>query len=707
MALTPKVQKEFAGFDMEQVMPKLGYTGPNQIDDIRKFLTANPNAARKLDKWGTMASKMIRGEAVDTVFRSQVSTPNLVGNNKPPQQAPSQVKTAINNPSQQPRVQMQEGGDVENPAPTTGQTPAMQKTAEIMDDPFAAVGSDVKLKPDLVTDEQIKSGEIAAGTGQLKDRKPEKYIGTDPIVIPFEESALGTGTGTGTKRLATGDTVNVVDTVVEATVPEALADISVHKAQDDIDKKAAVEKPVGVVSEEAQVDPAQLPPDKLAQLDLKAPQLGEAQKVIAPDKRVVEGGELIEGVADAAKASKFVEGVEAATGAPSSAATVKGQLTSLMEDFEGSEPPAWAAGGMRQAVAALAKRGMSASSLAGQAIVQAAMESAMPIAMADAQTTAQFESMNLSNRQQMAMLRAEKRAQFMGQEFDQDFQARVQNAAKVSDIANMNFSAEQTIALENARMAQTVDLTNLSNRQAKLMADVAAMTQVDLTNLNNRQQAAVQNAKSFLEMDMSNLEIDQQAAMFEAQSRVQALFTDVAAENAAEQFDQETSKFFASLEAQTSQYNAGQANAIAQYNAGQENTMLQFYENLDNNREQFNAENQLEIASSNAKWRQSITTQNNALTNASNQINAQTALGLTNTAYNNMWQRDRDILDFTFSTAKAAKQQQYTLTNLAVAEDIAAAKAAAEASGGFWGSILDAGLKILVNKATGGTVTTD
>ena len=707
MALTPKVQKEFAGFDMEQVMPKLGYTGPNQIDDIRKFLTANPNAARKLDKWGTMASKMIRGEAVDTVFRSQVSTPNLVGENKPPQQAPSQVKTAINNPSQQPRVQMKKGGSVkkdgnsdfklnpdiydkdgnvkgnvdikpfsqETTTPTTGQTPAMQKTAEIMADPFAAVGSDVKIKPDLVTDEQVKEGEIATGTGQLKDR-------------------------------TTGDTVNVVDNVVEATVPEALADISVHKAQDDIDKKAAVEKPVGVVSEEAQVDPAQLPPDKLAQLDLKAPQLGEAQKVIAPDKRVVEGGELIEGVADAAKASKFVEGVEAATGAPSSAATVKGQLTSLMEDFEGSEPPAWAAGGMRQAVAALAKRGMSASSLAGQAIVQAAMESAMPIAMADAQTTAQFESMNLSNRQQMAMLRAEKRAQFMGQEFDQAFQARVQNAAKISDIANMNFSAEQTIALENARMAQTVDLTNLSNQQAKLMADVAAMTQVDLTNLNNRQQAAVQNAKSFLEMDMSNLEIDQQAAMFEAQSRVQALFTDVAAENAAEQFDQETSKFFASLEAQTSQYNAGQANAIAQYNAGQENTMLQFYENLDNNREQFNAENQLEIASSNAKWRQSITTQNNAITNASNQINAQTALGLTNTAYANMWQRDRDILDFTFSTAKAAKQQQYTLTNLAVAEDIAAAKAAAEASGGFWGSILDAGLKILVSKATGGTVPT-
>ena len=667
--LLNKSKVDFAGFDLDQVMPKLGLEGATSLEEVRKFLEGNPAAARKLDKWGTIASKMVRGEPVDTVFRSQVSTPNLVDSKRPPQQTPRQNTAAINNPSQSPTLQMQEGGSVPKPV-TTGQTPAMQKTAEIMDSPLDAVGEDVKIKPTPVTDEQVAQGNIAKGTGEVGDITPQP---------------------------------SAVAETLTAAVPNALGDISAKKTQDEIDEKAAVEKPVGTVSETAQVDPAQLAPEKLAQLEMKAAQIGEAQKIVAPNKRVAEQGEIISAVADAAKAAEFTEGVEAATGAPSSAATVKGQLTSLMQDFEGTDPPPWAAGAMRQATAIMAQRGLSASSMAGQAIVQAAMESAMPIAMADAQMTAQFESMNLSNRQQMAMFRAEKRAQFIGMEFDQQFQARVQNAAKISDIANMNFTAEQTIALENARMAQTVDLNNLTNRQAKVMADVAAMTQLDLTNLNNRQQAAVQNAKSFLEMDMSNLEIGQQAAMFEAQSRVQSLFTDAAAENAATQFNQETSKFFASLESQASQFNATQANTISQYNAGQENAMLQFYEGLESQREQFNAENQLEIAESNAKWRQSITTANNAVTNAANQVNAQSALGLTNTAYANMWQRDRDILDFTFSTAKAAKQQQYTLTNLAVAEDIAAAKAAAEASGGFWGSILDAGLKILVSKATGGT----
>ena len=107
--------------------------------------------------------------------------------------------------------------------------------------------------------------------------------------------------------------------------------------------------------------------------------------------------------------------------------------------------------------------------MAGMAVVQAAMESALPIAQADA-----------SNKQQMAMLKAEQRAKFMVMEFDQKFQAKVKNAARVSEIANINFSAEQQVALENAKMAQTVDLANLDNRQAKVMADAATMSQMDM-----------------------------------------------------------------------------------------------------------------------------------------------------------------------------------------------------------------------------------
>ena len=57
------------------------------------------------------------------------------------------------------------------------------------------------------------------------------------------------------------------------------------------------------------------------------------------------------------------------------------------------------------------------------------MESALPIALQDAQTVAQFEAQNLSNRQQRAMLFAQQRATFLGMEFDQEFQSRVANAS--------------------------------------------------------------------------------------------------------------------------------------------------------------------------------------------------------------------------------------------------------------------------------------
>ena len=108
-------------------------------------------------------------------------------------------------------------------------------------------------------------------------------------------------------------------------------------------------------------------------------------------------------------------------------------MADLMQDFQGGNTPVWAAGAMRAANAAMAARGLSASSMAGMAITQAAMEAALPIAQMDA-----------SNKQEMALVKAEQRAKFMGMEFDQNFQTKVKNAARISEIANINFTADQT-----------------------------------------------------------------------------------------------------------------------------------------------------------------------------------------------------------------------------------------------------------------------
>ena len=410
----------------------------------------------------------------------------------------------------------------------------------------------------------------------------------------------------------------------------------------------------GTVDPRAQVTAAQQTASSVG--DVTAAQ-GNAVLIDNPVQRNIQAGELITGAsADAATAAQFTEQVQAAEATPSTQATVQGQLAQLTANFDSSNPPAWAAGAMRNATAQMAARGLGASSLAGQAIVQATIEAALPIAQADAATTAQFEAQNLSNRQQRAMLAAQQRAQFMGQEFDQAFQARVQNAAKVSDVANQNFTAEQQVQLENSRIANTANLTNLSNKQALVMAEAASLAQLDTQNLNNRQQSAVQNAQNFLQVDMTNLSNRQQTDLFNAQQRVQSLFTDQAAENASRQFNatsqNQVDQFFANLASQTSQFNASQVNAQSQFNAGQRNTLERFNAELNNQRDQFNAQNQLVIAQSNAQWRREIATADTAAVNRANELNANAILDIGNQAYANLWNYYADTMEWAWTSAE-------------------------------------------------------
>ena len=508
---------------------------------------------------------------------------------------------------------------------------------------------------------------------------------TTPMA-PFAEAATA-----GTTQQAPMPTVTPTATMTPAT---AATDV---QAVTD-----ALQPAQGTLSDQAKVNAAQQATTSVTGMEAAQ---GAAIKVEGPTARKLETdpvtgeSEIISGAANAETAAAFTEAIEAETATPSKQATVQGQLEGLMAQFEGGNTPAWAAGAMRSATNAMISRGLGASSIAGQAIVQAAMESAIPIAQIDAATQAQFEAQNLSNRQQRAMLAAQQRATFIGQEFDQAFQARVQNAAKISDVANMNFTAEQQIALEDARAANTVNLNNLSNRQAMVMAEAAALSQLDMANLSNRQQAAVQNAANFLQMDMANLSNRQQTEVFKAQQNIQALFTDQAAENAAEQFNaanqNQTDQFFANLASQTSQFNAVQANAMDQFNVNSVNALREFNSQIQQQRDLFNAQNGLVIAQANAQWRQNLATLNTAAQNESNMAFAQTINALTSTNLDAIWQRERDIMSMAFqvSESNADRANSIILQKMAADAEIDVAElqakiGAAESKGNFFAELV-------------------
>ena len=127
----------------------------------------------------------------------------------------------------------------------------------------------------------------------------------------------------------------------------------------------------------AQVTAAQQTASSVGDLDAAQ---GNATLINSPVQRNIQAGELITGAADAQTAAQFTEQIQAATATPSAQATVQGQLAQLTANFDATNPPAWAAGALRNATAQMAARGLGASSLAGQAIVQATIESALPIA---------------------------------------------------------------------------------------------------------------------------------------------------------------------------------------------------------------------------------------------------------------------------------------------------------------------------------------
>ena len=415
---------------------------------------------------------------------------------------------------------------------------------------------------------------------------------------------------------------------------------------------------------------------------------GNATLIDNPVQRQIQSGEIITGAANAQTAATFTEQIQAATATPTDQATVQGQLATLTNNFDASNPPSWAAGALRGVQAQMAARGLGASSMAGQAMVQAALESALPIAQADAQVIASFEAQNLTNRQQRAMLAAQQRATFIGQEFDQNFQARVQNSARIGDIANMNFTAEQNIAMENSRAVNTMNLANLNNRQALVMGEASALANLDMSNLGNRQQAAVNNAQTFLQQDMANLSNQQQTDLFKAQQRTQALFTDQAAENASRQFNatsqNQTDQFFSNLATQTAQFNATQTNAQSQFNAGQVNTVERFNAEMNNQRDQYNATNQLAIAQNNAVWRREVATADTVAVNRANELNANAVLDISKTAYDNLWSYYSDTMEWAWTSAdnQLDRLNKMAIAQLTADAQLEANKMAAGSAGG-------------------------
>ena len=648
----------FTGFKpqgLQKIASKMGYAG--RMEEFDQYLQQNPDKQREMIVYQGRAQEMARGGMVKKMAVGGVPgaavIPNFInpttgqqylnreaapdpsalvaytGQNMPvaPQPAPIQTQPA---PQPDPRALPQQ--NIPQLSVPTDSTIGQVSSQQAITPALPTGGTTVPVGTQL-TQEQM----LAPTSGQLS--------GTVSVPTAMAQTTMA--------EQPTATTANIVDAQGVAEQVNTSLDTLQAAQTNETDPRSQILAAQQTASSVGSLTSAQ----------------GNAILLENPVQRQVQTGELISGVANAETASTYAEQIQAATATPTNQATVQGQLATLTANFDASNPPAWAAGTLRAVQAQMAQRGLGASSMAGQAMIQGALESALPIAQADSQTVRTFELQNLTNRQQRAMLSAQQRATFIGQEFDQDFQSRVRNAASIADIANRNFTAEQSIALENSKNANTMNLNNLSNNQALVMAEAAALSQMDSANLNARQQSAVQNANNFLQLDMANLTNEQQTSLYNAQAINQSILTDQAAVNAASQFnatsDNQTNQFMANLSNQVSQFNATQTNAQEQFNAGETNTITKFNNEVANQRDQFNAQNQIAIAQNNAVWRREIATADTAAINRANELNAKAVLDISTASYNNLWAFYSDTIEWAW---KSAESEQDRINALAVAE---------------------------------------
>ena len=287
-----------------------------------------------------------------------------------------------------------------------------------------------------------------------------------------------------------------------------------------------------------------------------------------------------------------------------SAATVQGQLANLSSDLQtainqGTQLPEWARGAALATHAAMAQRGMSASTMYQEALAEGLVKAAIPIAQADAETYKQMIFANLTNRQQ----------------------ASITNAQNYFQMDMANLSNTQQTSLSNIQLRQQTLLSDQGALNAAAQFNATSNNQVNEFFTGLASSIAVQNAQRTDVMEQFNTTESNKIAAINAQNKV----------------------------------------AVNKANTDREAGLNQFNAQLQNQRDQFNVQNQQVVDQSNVAWRRAINTANTATTNAINQTNTQNKLELSNYALSSLWQQWRDEAAWVQSASENAEVRNHNI----------------------------------------------
>jgi len=554
--------------------------------------------------------------------------------------------------------------------------------------PQAAVIPDAQRVDETVSAEtkQLTDEDLArAQAGQATSRDVTATTGTAATTGAPTQVSAAQMDAAQTDSAVAQEAQGIVSDKAELTEDEIakaadVADVApIEGADVDIPEGALTDRVVGTLSEDSKAVAAQNAGTSLRRITRAKKQLSKAGLT---DEQIAEIGNDPEALEDMlADFSEEERGI--IEGLPEEA-LVSTQIEGLLNGIEEGQVPVWAKPAVASVEMMLAKRGMSASTVGRDSLLNAIIQSAIPIA----QSNAQAIQSSVAQQKDMEFREAEANTQ-------RRQQTALTNASNVFQMDMAQFNSDQQIALSNSRFLQTVGLTEASNEQQATIQQAVLLSQTNLAEADAITRLTAQNAQAFLQMDMSNLSNEQQAKMFTAQSEQQAMLSNQAATNASRQFnatsENQTNQFMANLSTQVSLDNTRQSNAMEQFNVQQTNLQAaqdanraadvaklnaqletqidQYNAQQEFTKNQWNIQNAQAIEQANTQWRRQANTINTAAQNAINQQNAQNAFGLSSQAQAFLWQELRDEADFAFKRDENELQRKASLTIAALGND--------------------------------------
>lgn len=190
-------------------------------------------------------------------------------------------------------------------------------------------------------------------------------------------------------------------------------------------------------------------------------------------------------------------------------ALVSSQMEVLLAGIEDGNIPTWARPTVDALEGIMARRGLSASTVGRDALFNAIIQSALPIAQGNATALQNRANLNLQNEQNAEIAAANNVMQVRIQNLANRQLAASETARMAQEIAVKQSTFDQQAAVISSEQQQQTALINTQNAQSKAAADAQMQQQAALAEFSENSRRDYENLKALNDASANNLNAEQ------------------------------------------------------------------------------------------------------------------------------------------------------------------------------------------------------